>query len=513
LVLTKIDVTLIYQKKIKLFGVYKHTKFMIFLYINILLIFLLSSCQPPIMDSSLGKSGCRRCHRVELDSAHDIGCQSCHQGNPEGYTLAQAHNDLISMPSHPQYMDSTCGRCHAREVSAARSSTHFTLSGMVGAVWSGFFPGDHVPTLLELPIEEPPYTERGLVSDMLRRRCLRCHVYYRGDDYRGTVHGTGCGACHLSIKAEGPGNHQFSRKVPDIRCLSCHYGNFVGWDYYGRFDKDYQSEYSMSPAKGERAQRPYGVKWHEMTQDVHKRADMKCIDCHYSGPCQGKRPHINCTHCHLGDRAEFYSGPSMDPKIIGHRSKDIDLVDCAACHCLWSVQDQGRSLIRQDFPDYEDWSYLVIQGSSEVESIIRSQIDLPYEDWNIPLMMDKLNGEYRPGLWFESFTERRWNLVELGEDDCGRLTVVRPILDLSLTYVDIRGVVRFDNLRPAIINNKNTNDTGLKNVDCKVITPLWLSYSPHTIGMADAFRTIYVQLWLNEKYSKADNSTLPETNY
>jgi hypothetical protein len=74
-------------------------------------------------------------------------------------------------------------------------------------------------------------------------------------------------------------------------------------------------------------------------------------------------------------------------------------------------------------------------------------------------------------------------------------------------------VVRFDNLRPAIINNKNTNDTGLKNVDCKVITPLWLSYSPHTIGMADAFRTIYVQLWLNEKYSKADNSTLPETNY
>jgi len=108
-------------------------------------------------------------------------------------------------------------------------------------------------------------------------------------------------------------------------------------------------------------------------------------------------------------------------------------------------------------------------------------------------MLDKITGEYRQGLWFESFTERRWGLVELGEDAYGRLTVIRPILDLSLTYVDSSGVVRFDNLQPKNINN----NLGSGNVTRPGISSLWLSYSPHTIGPADAFRTIYVRSWLN----------------
>jgi len=450
------------------------------------------------MDSSLSESGCRRCHSMELDSVHDIGCIVCHQGRPEGYSRAQAHDGLIPMPSHPTSMADTCGRCHAKEVTAADSSIHFTLSSMIGAVWSGFFPDEQVPTLLELPIEEPPCTEKALVSDMLRRRCLRCHVYYQGDDYIGTTRNTGCAACHLNIEAEGPLDHRFLRKVPDIRCLSCHYGNFVGWDYYGRFEMDYEGAFRVPLIEGKHIQRPYGLEWHDMAPDVHRMAGMSCTDCHCTGPCRGKERNVACTDCHLGDKKGSHSGPSMDRKRIGHRPEDADLVDCAVCHAVWAVEDRGRSVIRQDFPDYDDWSYLAIQGSSEVEATVKAYVDLPYEDWVVPRMLDKITGEYRQGLWFESFTERRWGAVELAENAYGRLTVVRPILDLSLTYVDSGGVVRFDNLQPKPINadpiSGNAPGTG--------ISPFWLPYFPHTTGPADAFRTIYVRSWLHKQFLK-----------
>jgi hypothetical protein len=188
----------------------------------------------------------------------------------------------------------------------------------------------------------------------------------------------------------------------------------------------------------------------------------------------------------------------MDQKRIGHRPEDVDLVACAVCHGVWAVQDRGRSLIRQDLPDYDDWSYLAVQGSSEVEATVKAYVNLPYGDWIIPRMLDKISGEYRQGLWFESFTERRWGLVELGKDVYGRLTVVRPILDLSLTYVDSNGVVRFDNLRPKTMDE----DLGSANATCPGISPLWLPYSPHTIGPVDAFRSIYVRSWLNGRLLK-----------
>jgi len=482
---------------------------MIRIYINIFVICLLSACQPPFMDSSLGKSGCRRCHSVQLDPAHDIDCKSCHNGRPEGYTYTQAHKSLIPMPSHPTRMARACGRCHAQEVIAAGSSVHFTLSGVIGAVWSGFFPGEQVPTLPELPIEEPPYTERGLVSDALRRRCLRCHVYYQGDDYMGTTRGTGCAACHLSIKAGGPWDHRFRAQVPDVRCLSCHYGNFIGWDYYGRFEMDYEDNFRvpLPLVEGEHIQRPYGMKWHDMTPDIHKTAGMGCTDCHGSGPCGGEERDVKCLDCHLGDKTGAHSGPPMDRKRIGHRPEDADLVACAVCHGLWAVQDRGRSLIRQDLPDYDDWSYLAVQGSSEIEAAVKNHINLPYEDQVMPRMIDKITGEYRHGLWFESFTERRWGPVELGEDAHGRLVVIRPILDLSLTYVDSNDVVCFGNLRPKAIND----DLNSWNATCHDISSFWLPYSPHTIGPADAFRTVYVRSWLNGRLLKSNNPVSDRT--
>ena len=463
----------------------------LYICIAILTVCLISAYQPSFA-LSLGESGCRRCHSIKIDPIHNIGCKTCHHGRPNGRTMAQAHKGLISMPSHPAYMARTCGKCHAREVTNVSSSIHFTLSGEIGTVWSAFFPGKQVPSLSELPIERPIRTKEGLVADALRRHCLRCHVYYRGDAYMGTQRGTGCAACHMDIRTR-PRDHRFHRKVPDSRCLSCHYGNFVGWDYYGRFETDYPDEYRAPLIKGRHIPRPYGLEWHEMTPDIHEMAGMVCTDCHRSGPCQGKKRRVECLDCHLKARIGPHPGPVMDQRRIGHRPEDIRLVACATCHAVWSFQDQGRSLIREDLPDYDDWAYLAVQGDSEVEKAVKDSIDLPYEDWTVPRMLDKITGHYRKGLWFEGFTKRSWGPIKLGEDAHGRLSIMRPILDLSLSYIDFYNVVRFDNLRPDGINGR------------------WLSYSPHTIGHADVFRTIYVRSWLEKRNKKVSSKLKAES--
>ena len=238
-----------------------------------------------------------------------------------------------------------------------------------------------------------------------------------------------------------------------------------------------------------------------MTPDVHRTAGMVCTDCHRSGPCGDEKRDVKCLDCHLGDKTGSHPGPPMDRKRIGHRPEDADLVACAACHGLWAVRDRGRSLIRQDMPDFDDWSYLAVQGSSEIEAAVKNYVNLPYEDWIIPRMVDKITGEYRQGLWFESFTERRWSPVKLGEDAHGRLVVIRPVLDLSLSYVDSDGVVRFDNLRPKTVDD----DLSSGNAARPDALSFWLPYSPHTIGPSDAFRTIYVQSWLNRRLSESND--------
>lgn len=437
----------------------------------------IAACQPPVADSPLKVKGCKRCHAVTVDAAHNLACEDCHEGDIRGHTKAQAHGGLIARPAHPIHMEERCGTCHPEEVSKARGSTHFTLVGEVGAVWSAFFPEDTPPVVTALPVEEPPISARGLVADLLRRRCLRCHVYDEGDRYSGVHRGTGCAACHLHLQAEPSGmDHRFSRAVADSRCLTCHYANFVGWDFYGRFEKDHEEDYRAPLRHGKPLPRPYGLEWHEMTPDVHQQAEMHCTDCHPVGPCQGEERHAGCLDCHWGRDSGTSFGSAMAPMRPGHRSKDWARVSCAACHAVWTAEDRGRSLVRQDNPDYEFWAYLAVQGSSEVERVVWENLARAEGRQEPPLMRDKLDGKSRPGLWFQGFTERRWGPVRLGEDEHGRLSVLRPLLDLSLSYVDADGDVLFDNLR--------ARSQGLR------------PYTPHTIGKADTFRALAVECWL-----------------
>lgn len=469
--------------------------------LGICLILPLNACQPPYGDGRRDK-GCRMCHSVELDPAHDIGCIECHQGELAGRTQSVAHQGLISDPAHPGHMRRVCGRCHEAQVAAAGASSHFTLSGELGTVWSAFFPsGQAVSSIENLPLPaDPPVEPAGLVADLMRRRCLRCHVYYRGENYAFIRRGTGCAACHLSFTINGPSDHRFRKKVSDRHCLACHYGNYVGWDYYGRFEVDYDQDYHIPLGRAQGSERPYGLEWHEMRPDIHHTVGMSCCDCHSRGPCEQVTPGktvIGCTDCHsaekrdrLGPSGAWRKPPVMNTLVTGHRAHDVSRVDCVVCHAIWSFRDTGRALVRQDAPDYETWEYLSIQGSSEIEVVIKTWQRLPEYYWIVPRMQDKVSGAYSTGIWFEGFVQRRWGPVPVAEDRDGRLVVVRPVMDLSLSYVDSSGDVVFDNLRPV------PEDTGYS-AERRYRYPYWQPYHPHTIGKADLFRSLFTQMWLD----------------
>jgi hypothetical protein len=443
---------------------------------------LISSCSTPEARSPLTKTGCRACHKVDIDPSHDIGCTTCHKGNDGAKTIKGAHQGLIARPSGPGRMAEVCGRCHKKEVASAETSAHFTLRDEIGALWGAFFPEDQTPSIKDLSNMGPLGTEKGIVADLLRRRCLICHVYYEGDNYSGARRGTGCAACHLPIKAssclKGSTDHRFKRTVKDENCLACHYGNFVGWDYYGRFEKDFEEDFRAPLVKGRHIPRPYGVEWHDMTPDVHRQYGMSCASCHIKGPCEGDDPGdgdktrtISCIACHNAGGGG--KGTPMDVTITGHRKEDIGRVSCDACHALWGFYDNGRSLVLQESPIFDDWTYLAVQGSSEIEKAVLDHNSGKADRID---MTDKFTGEARLGLWFQVFSDRRWWPVMLGEDYNGVLRVMRPIFDISISYVNARGDAVFDNLRPK----------------GQPLAP----YAPHSIGKADIQRAILVRGWL-----------------
>ena len=438
-------------------------------------ILLLFGCTNPDVRSPFKKNGCTNCHEVKIDKAHDIECADCHRGEPYANNMHEAHRGLIKFPAHPDTAAETCGKCHQKEVEQASKDIHYTLSNEIGKVWQAFFPDSQVPAIKALPVETFPTDTPTLISDLLRRRCLRCHLFYEGDDYSGTKRGTGCAACHMRFTENGPWDHKFYKKVPDSRCLSCHYGNFVGWDYYGRFETDYEEDYRAPLNKGRHLPRPYGLEFHEMTPDVHKQAGMTCSNCHKKGPCMVGPPaskglaESGCLECHALPDTPGPNKKKLSSR-LGHTSQDFAKAACTSCHAIWSFRDEGRFLLRQDNPDMEDWYYLRTQGSSEIEKAVMGS--------GPAMMKDKINGEIRPGMWFQGFIRRRWAPVPIGKDAKGRFRVFRPIMNLYVSYLNEQEELLFDNMVP------QKKDWPFK--------PGWMPYTPHTIGPADIFRSMEV---------------------
>ena len=430
---------------------------------------------------------CRDCHVVDLDSRHNLACTTCHKGQEDTGSKEEAHTGLIFKPAHPDFMMASCGTCHQKQVESSHDSLHFTAKNEVNTVRRAFGADHDLDRAEEIPISDNPTTPLELADDLLRRRCLRCHISYDGDNYQETLRGVGCAACHLEFSQGSMVSHSFVRRTPDQQCLHCHNSNFVGFDYYGRYEHDFHWDYRTPYQKdGSEADRPYGVEYHQLSTDVHQQAGLACIDCHPgSGLMAPKSQTLSCQTCHAFTAAtappslttkggdiifttpeRTYSVPQMANPA---HNKYGAVATCTACHALWTYNDEGTHLFRQDAEEYEPWEALSTQGSYEVEREIIVNLNSD-EGYPYPFMSDKLTGKGYFGLWFKGYELRRWEFPIICKDEAGKFTTCRPILDLHLTWVNSDEEVVFDNARPS-----HAPKYGL------------LPYTPHTIGKAGPF--------------------------
>jgi len=158
-----------------------------------------------------------------------------------------------------------------------------------------------------------------------------------------------------------------------------------------------------------------------------------------------------------------------------------DRFSCQACHAQWTFNDSPTHLLRIDHEELDSFYRLSLDGSSEVLRIIASQT---LEDGELlePLMSNKLTGKNEAGIWFRGFGERRWEQVLLGAGRDGRITTVRPILDLRLSWIDEYEESRFDNLEPV---------DGADRL---------LPYTSHSIGKAGLFYETRIRPFVEVDY-------------
>ncbi|QJA05614.1 hypothetical protein FVE67_01845 [Thermosulfurimonas marina] len=415
-----------------------------------------------------GQATCKDCHPVKLDSKHAFSCEKCHAGDPRSSKEKEAHQGLIARPAHPRNWERACGRCHARELSALRRAPHYTLAPALNTVLSAFgLPP--VKDLQELPEPSSVRSRADLLYDLLRRRCLKCHLFSSGEAYSEARRGTGCAACHLLYAGGKLADHRFQKPSPR-NCLHCHYGNRVGWDYYGFFAHDLPHAFRTPLVEGQFPARPWGIEFHEMTPDLHAQRGLSCTDCHGRRELMESGPGKTCLSCHEKVRGRK---PFHTPKVLQR-------VRCESCHAVWMARDEGLYFTLYENPDWEEWQELWVQEDAEIEALFREFFSGKTPR---PFTTDKLSGKARRGVWFLTLKRRRYEEVTLGRDARGRISPVRPLLDLHLSWVDAEEEIRLEDWHPQ----------GARE----------LPVTPHTIGPGDTLRALRILrdfgLWENPR--------------
>jgi len=417
---------------------------------------------------------CADCHPFTLDQNHQLGCTTCHGGSLKSNSLRSAHAGVDPEPSHPENMAKICGGCHDHKVKSVMASKHFTLTDEINLVRQSFGANDTILDPRAIPQTDHPTTPLALADDLLRRRCLRCHLFSPGDDYPATKHASGCGACHLVFKDGKLLSHQFNRLPTDENCLSCHHGNFVGGDYYGLFEQDYNWEYRTPFSLDDLNSPPFGVRNHRLRPDIHQTAGLNCIDCHSGSELMGENGETaSCEGCHAAGAAPKKMRTKISQKSLIIPQIDLNLhgrkdTACQVCHAQWSFVDSGTHLLRIDTDEYDPWTALTQQGSSEVQQLLEANL-FSDGDTSEPAMLDQFSRLSKPGVWLKSFGLRRWEDIPTCFDEKKILQVCRPILDIHLSYLNENGEVVIDAVK------------------ARTKKPVMRPYAPHTIGKAGVF--------------------------
>ncbi len=455
-----------------------------------------------------------------MDPSHAVACVRCHRGKPDSDDEKTAHEGLIADPGDLTIVEETCGKCHPDEVRRVKVSAMALAPRMINHTRFAFG-GQQTPEPVYGTVACPPIKQiptfadsSNLGDDLLRRSCLRCHLYTKGSSRPGEHRGVGCSACHVPYPNSDdgkPGRHLILRSTGVNACLKCHNANHVGADYVGLFEKDFERGFRSPFVKGHQAPTIYGAEQHRLVSDVHFRAGMECMDCHTIDEVHGtgnlpdspqNRVTVSCRSCHVDSnhpavlkqengqlmllRGKGRVIPAWKPDVTPHQVPDhVKKLRCSACHAAWSFQDYGLHLMLEEWADYWKWSKTAGQNDPQVQELLRRNVgtyaelvppksgpvpDKPADQWELPVSHDWLTGEIQPGIWFRGLTARRWASPPLGRDHTGAVSIMRPMHQYVVSHVD-----KDDNL----LVDRQIPRTGAGH-PALIFNP----YVPHTIAAA-----------------------------
>ena len=440
---------------------------------------------------------CESCHNVEpIDSIHKISCIQCHVPSNSRDTI-ETHNVIIKNPSSFEYVKAQCGKCHEKDIENVEQSLHGTLSSSINItryVWhaqNSYKPkySTHMTKTLKTILKPKKIIKepKDLVDDLLRRKCLRCHLENNSYPTAGTYRAKGCAACHMEFSPSGryegkdkvtfnklgySKTHRFYKHPKISSCLACHNNEFVGTDYIGLFPQDYDTSFHSPILKnGHFKKRLFGVGQHHLSADLHFKLGLTCVDCHRKREVMGdgkiytnelEAVRVRCVSCHGNNgnkpskdfviqRGKKYIFKSVNGKnftvtlfnknIIAHKYHKT--VSCSACHSAWQYGNFQLNLYLDKTRNYKMWKNLIYQEDSYLESFLKRAEVFP----NLkPLMPDYIGHKLKYGIWYSGWLARRWSYFTLMKGNNGRYYIARPLFQYRLTYKDEKGNVVFDNL-------------------------------------------------------------------
>ncbi|MCB0807623.1 MAG: hypothetical protein KDC05_17645, partial [Bacteroidales bacterium] len=289
------------------------------------------------------REACMNCHEnvTGFAASHDpraIGCTSCHLGNPFTLKKERAHEKMVLIPGNLATAKQTCGStdCHPDIPGRVNQSLMTTNSGIVSVDRWVFNEAD-------TPDEFAHIQDMGhsAADQHLRNLCAKCHL---GNPKTETgpidelSRGGGCTACHLNYSAEGQKQHlaylsgeKAEELLPKIHssldisisndhCFGCHSRsgristNYEGWH------ETLLDEADVADKDGYRVLQDKRV-FEFVSEDVHHKAGLDCIDCHNSYETMGdgtvylheeKAVKIRCEDCHFTEKPKLIRYDELD---------------------------------------------------------------------------------------------------------------------------------------------------------------------------------------------------------
>ncbi len=286
---------------------------------------------------------CMVCHEkvTGLAVSHDpnaIGCTSCHLGNPFTLDKQKAHKNMILIPGNLVTAIQTCGTadCHPDIPDRVNKSLMTTNSGIVSVDRWVFNEADSPDEFAHIQ-----NIGHSAADQHLRNLCAKCHL---GNPKTKTgpvdelSRGGGCTACHLNYSEEGTKQHlaylsgdKAEELLPKIHpsldinisndhCFGCHSRsgristNYKGWHETLLDENDVDGKVGFRVLQDKRV-------FEFISEDVHHKAGMDCIDCHNSYETMGdgtvylheeKAVKIRCEDCHFSGKPELVEYDELD---------------------------------------------------------------------------------------------------------------------------------------------------------------------------------------------------------